>query len=111
MRETVRDAAIALTHRGLYPSASHIADVLGDRNVMRSHTAKAVWREVLRDLGWNRPNIELRAVMAQTLWANNLNILRLPHQHAWLAACKRPIGSGAGSIVLPKRQNYELSFT
>jgi hypothetical protein len=52
MRETVHDAAIALTHRGLYPSASHIADVLGDRNVMRSHTAQAVWREVLGELGW-----------------------------------------------------------
>ena len=61
----VRDAAIALTHRGLYPSASHIADLLGDRNVMRSHTAQAVWREVLSDLGWDRPNIELQAVMAQ----------------------------------------------
>ena len=57
MRETVREAAIALTHSGLYPSASHIADVLGDRNVMRSHTAQAVWREVLSDLGWNRPNM------------------------------------------------------
>ena len=52
MRETVRDAAIALTHRGLYPSAGHIADVLGDRNVMRSHTAQAAWREVLGELGW-----------------------------------------------------------
>jgi hypothetical protein len=29
----------------------------------------------------------------------------LPHEN-----CKHPIGSGAGSIVLPKRQNYELSF-
>jgi len=48
----VRDPTIALTHRGLYPSASHIADVLGDRNVMRPHTAQAVWREVLRELGW-----------------------------------------------------------
>jgi hypothetical protein len=54
MRETVRDAAIALTHRGLYPSASHIADLLGDRNVMRSHTAQAAWREVLDELGWQR---------------------------------------------------------
>ena len=52
MRETVRDAAIALTHRGLYPSASHIADLLGDRNVMRTHTAQAAWREVLGELGW-----------------------------------------------------------
>ena len=51
LRETVRDAAIALTHRGLYPSASHIADLLGDRNVMRSHTAQAAWREVLGELG------------------------------------------------------------
>ncbi len=66
LRERVRDAAIALTHRGLYPSARHIADLLGDRNVMRSHTAQAVWREVLSDLGWDRPNIELQAVMAQT---------------------------------------------
>ena len=61
----MRDAAIALTHRGLYPSASQIADLLGDRNVMRSHTAQAVWREVLSDLGWDRPNMELQAVMAQ----------------------------------------------
>jgi TniQ len=52
LRETVRDAAIALTHRGLYPSASYIADLLGDRNVMRSHTAQAAWREVLGKLGW-----------------------------------------------------------
>jgi hypothetical protein len=44
-----------------------VADVLGDRNVMRSHTAQAVWREVLRDLGWNRPSMELPAVMAQTV--------------------------------------------
>ena len=66
VREAVRDAAIALTHSGLYPSASHIADVLGDRNVMRSHTAQAAWREVLSDLGWNRPNMEQQVVMAQT---------------------------------------------
>jgi hypothetical protein len=32
----VRDAATALTQRGVYPSASHIADILNDRNVMRS---------------------------------------------------------------------------
>jgi hypothetical protein len=64
----VRDAAIALTHCGLYPSANHIADLLGDRNVMRAHTAQPEWREVLSDLGWNRPNMELRAVMAQTVW-------------------------------------------
>ena len=25
--------------------------------------------------------------------------------------CEHLIGSGAGSIVLPKRQNYELSFS
>ena len=50
MRKTVRDAAIALTHHGLYPSAGHIADVLGDRNVMRSHTAQAVWRDSSRSL-------------------------------------------------------------
>src|SRR6266540_1963654 len=63
LRERVRDAAIVLTHRGLYPSASHIADLLGDRNVMRSHTAQAAWREVLSDLlGWDRPNMELQAV-------------------------------------------------
>ena len=66
LRETVRDAAIALTHRGLYPSARDIADLLGDRSVMRSHTAQAVWREVLSDLRWDRPNMELQASMAQT---------------------------------------------
>ena len=69
LRETVRDAAIALTHRGLYPSASHIADLLGDRNVMRSHTAQAVWREILSELGWDRPNMDLQALMAQTCLA------------------------------------------
>jgi hypothetical protein len=52
LRERVRDAAIALTHRGLYPSASHIAHLLGERNVMRSHTAQAAWREALGELGW-----------------------------------------------------------
>jgi hypothetical protein len=57
MRETVRDAAIALTHRGLYPSASHIADVLGDRNVMRSHTAQTAWSEVLGELGWQHDRV------------------------------------------------------
>ena len=61
----MRDTAISLTHRALYPSASHIADLLGDRNVMRSHTAQAVWREVLSDLGWDRANT-VSAVMAQT---------------------------------------------
>jgi hypothetical protein len=66
LRQTVRDAAIALTYRGLYPSASHIADLLGDRNVMRSHTAQAAWHEVLSDLGCERPNMELQAVTAQT---------------------------------------------
>jgi hypothetical protein len=65
LRETVRGAAIALTQRGLYPSATHIADFLGDRNVMPSHTAQAVWREVLSDLGWDRPNMDLQALMVQ----------------------------------------------
>jgi hypothetical protein len=63
--ERVRDAAVAFTHSGLYPSDSHIADLLGDRNVMRSRTARAAWHEVLIDHGWDRPNIELQAVMAQ----------------------------------------------
>ena len=54
LRERVRDAASALTHRGLYPSASRIADLLSDRNVMRSRTARAAWREVLGELGWQR---------------------------------------------------------
>jgi len=30
--------------------------------------------------------MELQAVMAQTVSANDLNLLRLPHQHKWLAA-------------------------
>jgi len=54
LRERVRDAAIALTQHGVYPSASHIADLLNDRNVMRSRTARAAWREVLGELGWQR---------------------------------------------------------
>jgi hypothetical protein len=54
MRESVRDAAITLTHHGVYPSASHIGDLLNDRNVMRSRTARAAWREVLVELGWQR---------------------------------------------------------
>ena len=51
LRERVRDAAIALAQYGVYPSASHIADLLNDRNVMRSRTARAAWREVLDELG------------------------------------------------------------
>jgi len=54
MRESVRDAAITLTRHGVYPSASHIGDVLNDHNVMRSRTARAAWREVLVELGWQR---------------------------------------------------------
>ncbi len=54
LRERVRDAAIALTHEGRYPSASRIADLLSDRNVMRSRTARAAWREVLGELGCQR---------------------------------------------------------
>jgi hypothetical protein len=51
LRERVRHAAIALTQRGLDPSANRIADLLSDRNVMRSRTARAAWREVLSELG------------------------------------------------------------
>jgi hypothetical protein len=65
LRERVRDAAIALTQHALYPSAGRIADLLDDRNVMRSRTARAAWREVRSDLGWDRPNMETKAVMAQ----------------------------------------------
>ena len=36
------------------PNASHTADLLADRNVMRLHTAQAAWREVLGELGWQR---------------------------------------------------------
>jgi hypothetical protein len=54
LRERVRDAAIALTQHGVYPSANHIADLLNDRNVMRSRTARAAWREVLGELDRQR---------------------------------------------------------
>lgn len=54
LRERVRDAAIALTQHGLYPSASRIAELLGDRNVMRSRTARAAWREALGELAAGR---------------------------------------------------------
>jgi hypothetical protein len=53
----VRDAAIALTQHGLYPSSSRMADLLGDRNVMQSRTARATWREVLRELGWQHDRV------------------------------------------------------
>ena len=53
----VRDAAIALTQHGLYPSSSRIADLLGDRNVMRSRTTRATWHEVLSELGWEHARV------------------------------------------------------
>ena len=58
--------AMALTRDGLDPSVSRIAELFSDRNAMRSRTARAAWREVLGDLGWDRPNMEVQAVMAQT---------------------------------------------
>ena len=107
VREIVRDATIALTHRS-FSRASHIADVLGDRNVMRSHTAQAAWREVT----WagTVPTWNYGRQWRRPYGPNGLNILRLPHSTRGSAHfnCKHLIGSRAGSIVLPKRQNYEL---
>src|SRR5215207_4965214 len=87
LRERVRHAAIALTQRGLDPSASRIADPVRAGNVMRSRTARAAWREVLSDLGWDRPNIETPSGHgADRFNANDLTIRHLQHQHGWLAA-------------------------
>lgn len=38
-------------------SASHIADLLGDRQVVRSRTTRATWREVLSELGWQHERL------------------------------------------------------
>ena len=92
LSERVRDAAIALTNRGLYPSASHIADLLGDRNVMRSHTAQAARREVLGELGWQH---DRAAGVADDL----LTVLATAGQGAakFQTSSLQPINRGSGS--------------
>jgi hypothetical protein len=52
VRDEVRTAAIALTQIGYYPSTTRIADLLSDRNAMRTMTARSAWHEVLTELGW-----------------------------------------------------------
>jgi hypothetical protein len=52
VRDEVRQAAIALTQQGDYPSTSRIAALLNHNSAMRTFTARMAWHEVLRELGW-----------------------------------------------------------
>jgi hypothetical protein len=71
----VRHAAIGLTQHALYPSAGRIADLLNDRNVMRSRTGRAAWREVLSDSAGIVPVRKQKRSSRRSLNANDLNIL------------------------------------
>jgi hypothetical protein len=50
----VRTAIYQIHAQGRYPSTHQVSLLLGRPHVVRSKSAKAVWRETLRELGWSR---------------------------------------------------------
>jgi hypothetical protein len=85
-------AAIALTHHRLYPSASRIAELLSDHNVMRSRTARAAWREVLGELAWQRDRAAGVADDELTVLATSPASREAPNPHLF---CRSIKGSGS----------------
>ncbi len=56
VQEEVRQAMLALHTQGVYPSQNKVADLLSDPNVLFQPEAKATWRALCRELGWDRKN-------------------------------------------------------
>ena len=54
VQEEVRQAVLVLHSQGIYPSQNKVADLLSDPNVLFQPEAKAVWRALCRELGWDR---------------------------------------------------------
>jgi len=56
VQEEVRQAMLALHAQGIYPSQNKVADLLSDPNLLFQPEAKATWRALCRELGWDRKN-------------------------------------------------------
>ncbi len=54
VQEEVRQATLTLHTQGVYPSQNKVADLLSDPNVLFQPEAKATWRALCRELGWDR---------------------------------------------------------
>jgi transcriptional regulator with XRE-family HTH domain len=54
IQEEVRQATLALHAQGVYPSQNKVADLLSDPNLLFQPEAKATWRDLCRELGWDR---------------------------------------------------------
>jgi len=54
VQEEVRKATLAIHAQGFYPSQNKVADLLPDPNVFFQPEAKAVWRDLCQELGWDR---------------------------------------------------------
>ncbi len=54
VQEEVRQATLALHAQGIYPSQNKVADLLSDPNLLFQPEAKATWRALCQELGWDR---------------------------------------------------------
>lgn len=54
VQEEVRQATLTLHMQGIYPSQNKVADLLSDPNLLFQPEAKATWRALCRELGWER---------------------------------------------------------
>jgi len=57
VQEEVRQAMLALHTQGIYPSQNKVADLLSDPNLLFQPEAKATWRALCRELGWEQGRI------------------------------------------------------
>jgi hypothetical protein len=57
MQEEVRQATLALHAQGIYPSQNKVADLLSNPNLLFQPEAKAIWRTLCQELGWDRRRI------------------------------------------------------
>lgn len=54
VQEEVRQATLAIHGQGIYPSQNKVADLLSDPNLLFQPEAKATWRILCRELGWEQ---------------------------------------------------------
>ncbi len=56
VQEEVQQATLALHGKGIYPSQNKVADLLSDPNLLFQPEAKATWRALCQELGWDLKN-------------------------------------------------------
>lgn len=54
VQKEVQQATLALHEQGVYPSQNKVADLLSDPNLLFQPEAKAAWRVLCQELGWNQ---------------------------------------------------------